>query len=253
MGYNFNFCQTYDKEDITPEDFPLRGLCTVNLNNLDKGENKVYIKCRDTNGNTNTQDDLTYTLFSSQSELKISSVSPQGEVKGAGKQFSVNLTATTSGGAEKGKAVCRFNFENSPVTGTDFFTQTSLTNHKYTFRNLKDGDYNIKITCNDLAGNTAEGSAVFNLKIDSSPPVITRIFRDGNRINLVTNEEARCYYNTNPADKCGFNTESGTAITTAFSKKHAIELNDISTYYIKCTDVFGIENPDCARIISPGF
>jgi hypothetical protein len=104
------------------------------------------------------------------------------------------------------------------------------------------------IECEDDAGNEVNTIAQFIIDVDSSPPTIVRFYKDGNQLKLITNEDSKCYYDIN---RCYFDLESGTSITTAFSTVHTTNWNPGVTYHIKCKDIFGNINTDCAKKIIP--
>ena len=110
------------------------------------------------------------------------------------------------------------------------------------------GNFNISIKCKDIAGNIANGNAVFNLEVDSEPPVAVRVFYEGGNLKLITNEKARCYYDFN---SCEFNLENGTSMTSLSSTEHSANWIVGKTYYIKCKDDWDNENPTCAIKAEP--
>jgi len=246
-------------------DFGSTGSCTTELTGLTASENKIYIKCKDqpwiypgydgpwdeTNRNVN-QNDFIYTLYATPTPLVITSISPQGDIiRGGSAQIDEdNLEVTTSGGMNNGVSTCEWKFIESPsnLNSWDFFAQEN-TYHKYPLH-PQEGDYNILITCKDKAKNKAEGNAIFNLIVDKDAPIIVRAYKQGGSLKLITNEPAKCYYDF---DRCYFDLESGTSMTTAFSTVHTTNWNPGVTYHIKCKDIFGNINtdPPCAKKIIP--
>jgi hypothetical protein len=231
--------------------------CNTALKNSGDDENKIYIKCKDKpwvlteedikkykERNVNSEDFI-YTLYNSESELKIDSISPKGIIEFGFEPVSVELEVKTSGGAENGESVCYWgnNFET-------LFFETNSNYHKQPLTNRMGGKYNIPIKCEDSAGNNDYENISFILEIDSSPPIATRIYREGDYMKIITNEEAECYYDFN---KCYFNTENSTSMTIGFSKEHSAEWIVGKTYHIKCKDVWGNSNIDCMIKVSPSF
>ncbi len=246
MSKSFDFCNSDSDEGF------LKGSCIANVKDLTGEENKIYIKCRDTGGNTYETDDITYTFFASPSELKIDSVLPQGEVKGSGEFVLVNLTAVTSGGSNDGNSFCSYKFESHPQYSPSPFLKTGGKKHETSFTRLPNGNYNAEVSCTDSAGNTAEGNSVFDLKTDSSPPIIARAFNQ-NGLKIITDEDAKCYYSNDNIKACDFGIDSANPMSSIFSTQHSANLETGETYYIKCSDIFGIENTGCAGIINSGF
>ncbi len=229
--------------------------CKTTLTGLDKEENNIYIKCKDQpwligtenepkrNANTNS---FVYTLYSSKTGLKIDSIKVTNTTSGF-EPVSVTLEAETSGGVNNGESLCSYSFTSSEENLIEF--KDSLSNkHKQIFTSMMGGEYIIYVKCEDNAGNSDTGNVSFKIDIDSSPPIVVRAYKLGGRLEIITNEEGRCYYNF---ERCNFNIENATTMTTGLSKIHSAEWKIGKTYYIKCEDVFGNENPTCAIKIIP--
>lgn len=227
--------------------------CKTNSGILNEGENKFYIRCKDqpwligseneSKRNVNSED-YVYTLLKTKDELKIDSTLPSGIKELGNEPSTVYLEVKTSGGAENGKAECSYSFIGYDNTIT-FFDSYS-TNHKQTM-NLISGNYNIYVKCEDVAGNIALGNIIFDLNLDSQPPRVVRIFSNSG-VEIKTDEEAQCYYDL---ERCNFNLENGTLMTTGLSTDHSAEMYEGKTYNIRCKDVWGNVNPGCAIKIKP--
>jgi len=223
--------------------------CETHLAGLNSEENNVYIKCKDQpwrsaeeqNLRNINPDSIIYTLYQSKSELAIDSVLPEGTIYEGSEPAEATLEVETSGGAENGKAVCRYNFLNNGWNG-EFLNSNSKT-HTMKFTTLMAGDYKIQITCEDNARNIATGEIEFSINVDSIAPKVIRAYNLGGQLEIITNEEAICYYDL---ETCNFNLENGNSMTTGFSNKHDAVWNLGETYYIKCEDLFGNVNPTCA-------
>ena len=251
----------------TPADNPIK---------LTQETNSIHIKCKDqpwetddTKRNVNIGD-YAHTLKVTKTPLLVNSVSLslkgstvplsqniRGEIKGGGENFKVDLLASTSGGNQNGRAQCRYDFIESPLTYSgDFFFETFAASHRQKELNIQDGNYNISVICNDDLdsdgiGNVAERSGVFSLVVDSSPPNIVRAYHDGGKLKLITDEDAKCAYGTERSYCSQGNVENATSMTVGFSKEHSTSWNGGQTYYIKCKDVYDKESNGCARIIIP--
>ncbi len=225
--------------------------CSTLLSELTQEENKIYIKCKDTNGNINLQS-FEYIIKATQSPLEITSTSPEGKIKRGGTEGAVELTATTSGGAYNGKSICRYKFirgSNFEGLGDEFYN-TNSTNHKQVFtEGLPDGDYTILTECKDEADNKAQKNITFTLEVDDSPPVVVRAYKDGGNLKLITDENARCYYSFKDCN-FGFDDEDVTSMTTALSKEHSAKWIGGKNYYVKCEDAWETRNSGCAIKIS---
>ncbi|MEK6760561.1 MAG: hypothetical protein AABX93_01410 [Nanoarchaeota archaeon] len=236
----------------------------------------VHVKCKDqpwetdqTKRNVNVGD-YVHTLKVTKTPLLVNSVSVslrgstvplsqniRGEIKGGGENFKVDLLASTSGGTQSGKAQCSYNFAEAPLAYSgDLFFETFTTSHNQKGLNIKDGNYNISVTCNDDfdkdgIGNIAERSGVFSLVVDSTAPNVVRAYHDGGKLKLVTDEDAKCAYSTEKSYCSSGDIENSTSMTVGFDTEHSTAWNGGQTYYIKCKDVYDKENSGCARVIIP--
>jgi hypothetical protein len=228
--------------------------CTTTFENLVPGENNFYIKCKAQpwlEGTENESEravnveDYEYNLHVSESELKINSVLPQGEVTTGFEPITVELKATTSGGIDNGVATCSYLWGDhwSP------FEKSDSTTHNQSGWSVMGGDHAIQIQCQDSADNIATGEISFKVKVDDAAPKVVRAYHEGGNLEIITDEEAKCYYDLNG---CYFNLENGTSMTTSFSTKHTTNWNPDFTYYIKCKDKRENINSDCAIKIIPG-
>jgi hypothetical protein len=110
-------------------------------------------------------------------------------------------------------------------------------------------DYHFR--CIDAGGNLATNSTTFRVVTDTADPLVTRVFRDGNVLKVITSEEAKCYYsNTN----CNYNVQDGLVMLYEDPTKrnvHTVEWNKAVTYYIKCEDFRGNQpRPDECQIVA---
>jgi hypothetical protein len=258
MSYTMN-CNT-ETTDAELYGWP----CSTTMTWLIRGENKFYIKCKDKpwvnelteeekeayvdeygeeylEKNINVQDYI-YTLYGTENALKINSVLPQGVIKSGFEPAATELKVTTSGGVDDGKAQCYYKFSDKWIRFADTFSDK----HRQSFDTLMRGNYNIDIKCEDEAGNVDYGNSAFTVKVDSSPPVITRIYnKDGNLI-LATDEEADCYYSS---EKCNFNIDEADSMTIALSKEHSARITPGKIYYVKCLDNWGNSQKSCTKIL----
>jgi len=242
------------------------GYCNTTLANL-TNENTFYIKCKDKPWWEDCSDedkekykprnineiDFDYTLYVSENELEIDSIkinyknqkiTSGGVIKEGFEPISVNLEVETSGGMDNGKSTC---YWGEPLT-TPFWEDYGTSDyHKQPLTGRMRGDYNNSVKCEDGAGNIVQGYIEFKIEIDSNAPIIISNRTEGNDLIFETNELAECYYHL---EKCNFNFENGTKITTGLDTKHTLgNLDPKRTYHVKCWDVYGNKNSDCDMII----
>lgn len=225
----------------------LNYVCASQLTGIEnRKDNYFYFRCKDKTGNIMA---TSYPLLlKGTEELTITDVGPNGKFVGSTTTIPVTLTVETAHGADNGKATC--SFSNSQTgkfikfkgdDGTKYLHNQSL--------DLTAGNYQMFFRCVDGGGNLATSNTTFNVTTDTSDPLITRVYRDGNVLKIVTSEEAKCYYsNTN----CDYDLENGLVMLYEDATKrnvHTVEWNEASTYYIKCEDFNGNQpRPDQCQI-----
>jgi len=233
------------------------GVCTTNLTNLNEDMNNIYIKCKDqpwlpaendSLRNINT-DDYKYTLYASESELMIDSISPSEEIDTTIEPISVDLEVKTSGGIEDGTSECSFSF-----LGYDNmirFKDTNSNMHKQTFNTLMGGYRDVYISCKDKVGNNVNVKTNITVNIDTSTPSIIRVYRGSGSLILITNEIAECVYDL---ENCNYLFDLGTPMATVKGTQHLTAWNTENTLYIKCKDEFGnLPKPSnqCSIVVQP--
>jgi len=171
-------------------------------------------------------------------------------IRGKGTLFPLELVVETSKGSDNGFSTCSYQSGNDFIT----FFDTKSNIHKQKI-NLITGDYDVPISCVDPAGNTATGNAKFNLNIDGQSPIVTRVYYQSGKLNLITNEEAKCYVSFSDVKQCGFDIEGSDveSMSSIFTTGHSTTWKQDETYYIKCQDLFDNQNSQCAIKVNPSF
>src|SRR5690606_32132822 len=102
--------------------------------------------------------------------------------------------------------------------------------------------YTVYFSCVDRGGNRARTSTSFSVKVDTQEPLISRVYRDGQNLKIITNEEAQCVYSLN---SCSYEFETASVINYDTSggnivkDRHVLGWYKEQTYYIKCQDLQG--------------
>jgi hypothetical protein len=235
---------------INGNDFGCEG--TITGLRDEEGNMVVYIACKDQPSlreELRNVGEIYEIKFKGSEELIIQEVTINGKsegtvIKSSDEPTTINLDVLTSGGAEEGKAICLLG-----VSGTDeenfalFYNNGErgfLTTNTETL-SLSSGDYEYGILCEDVAGNVARETISFSLEIDSTPPKVIRIYKVDELLTILTDEEAKCYYN-NEDTGCIYNVEEeGTLMTTsADGLEHTVVWNTETNLHIKCKDKYGI-------------
>ena len=205
--------------------------CTTTLTGL-QNNTKFFIKCKDTSENKNIMSEsFVYDLKASKSPLKIDEVIPRIDEKiiSGVEPVSLKFRLRTSGGAEQGKATCRW--EGNGFGDSFRYQENSSTTHEYAVTSLLAGAYTISFICEDVSGNIAENSTSFTIDIDKFGPRINRIYYDYG-LKLTTNENAECRYSFSR----NFEFDNATKMSGA-QLVHTAQWR-LKTYYIQCQDSY---------------
>ena len=206
--------------------------CQTTLTGL-LNNTKFYVKCQDTSENKNTMtESFVYEFIISKSELFIHEVLPKiGEKMISGVEpVTAKFRLSTSGGARTGEAICRWE-GNGFGDGFRYEEANGSNRHSYEV-NLVQGKYNINFMCEDIAGNKAENSTSFEVRIDKFGPTITRIYYDFG-LKVSTAEDAECRFDF----KRNFIFENATKMSGS-GKEHSTGWR-LKTYYVQCSDQYG--------------
>lgn len=218
--------------------------CSTTLTGLNDGvDNDFYFRCedqphlkgtdreRDRNKNPSS---YKFTLVGTR-PLVIDSVEPNEEIiRDSTDLVKVTLEARTSAGYDEGAANCYFSDTEAENSFVKFF-ETGTYEHTQDLR-LSEGDYTYYIRCIDLGGNSDSATTSFTIESDFTAPVVVRIFREGQNLKIMTNEEAACVYSN---DDCFYDFDDGIGMTTSDDKVHSTEWDSNKNFYIKCQDEFG--------------
>ncbi len=226
------------------EDIELYGWnCNTTINNLARGDNRILIKCRDqpwlagtiNESQRNTMQEAEITLIKSQTELRITEISPNATITAGTEPATAVLKVKTDGGVENGKSVCGFSF-----TGYNQIADTFSSDEEYTLSMMLNGKYTVYVKCIDIGGNIAQASSGFEIQIDNNAPQVARAYQQSESLTIITDEPSQCTFRTDSNSKsiCSFNWENGTLMSGA-DLIHTTSFDDKLSYYIKCQDVYG--------------
>jgi len=232
-------------------------VCYAELNNLVKGENDFFFKCKDqpdleerasTRRNANGVS-TPYTLNLCDTGLTIDSASPDNEIIAGSSPVEVNLEAQTSG-CIQGVSQCYYKFEGSNYSNEYIsFIDTNSSSHNQVLNMMVPGSYEVNIKCIDEAGNEDNSTINFNVFIDDDSPEVLRTYDLSNKLTLITDEEAICYYNQNSTIGCAFEVENMSIMDGEGSTKHTRPWEDNNLYYIKCADKFENLPVGCSIVV----
>jgi hypothetical protein len=128
--------------------------------------------------------------------------------------------------------------------------------HRQEFQSFLAGDKKVYVECEDIAGNIANRTTDFVVEIDTSSPIVTRIYNNYGSLTVVTHEKAECGFvnqvSSRRSRRCSFDF-SNVTMMIGNDKLHTTPFESGKTYYIKCEDQFGNVNDGCAAIVEEGF
>ena len=158
---------------------------------------------------------------------------------------SFGFSIKTIGGAEDGKAKCRWAVDDYDYDvfsdpggdliagkGKNIIMEPKYSNsHKKINYEHKTGIITLKFLCSDIAGNIAQSNVTINIDRDLTAPKILKTYRYGNELFVNTNEISKCYYSSNST----FN------LNNKFNTKDGLEHNvgiEGNFYKVRCEDNF---------------
>jgi hypothetical protein len=226
---------------------------------ITKDEERFYVACLDQPNNEIMEErnpsrvyDIDYER--TQEDLKINIISPQQDstIFSGTSVASVEILLETSGGYND-EAICRFK------SGTRWieFRETASSQHSQIFENYNTGNKILEIECEDGIGNKAIETLKFRVEQDNSAPIISRAYKLGGDLMIVTTENAICSYVTQKTpieNKCSFKVDDENATSMSGEEfVHSTSLDEEDTYYIKCKDGYNNEPGNCNIIIKEGY
>ena len=226
--------------------------CSAELEGFMNEDTNFYIRCKGQPGKPENersamQQSYVFKLKGSPA-LVIKSVEPNATITGYIKPYPVNITVQTLFGCNNGKSVCSYSTtgdEDDYIT----FSDTDKDDGIHTQRlDLLEGAHKYYIKCVDEGGNSAVSSTTFDLKIDTSSPVVARVYEEDDFLKIVTTRASDCSYSL---DNCEFSYQEGTPMLPDNSISHLTEWAEGQTYYIKCKDKFRAEPTDCSIVVKP--
>jgi hypothetical protein len=230
--------------------------CETTLDGIkDRQENKFYFRCEDTTGNIN-EESYEFILIGTQ-PLVIDWVKPENEsiIRDSTEAVKVTLEARTSAGYDEGASNCYFSDTGEEDNYPLFLGDGDYSNYEHSQDLwLREGSYEYLIKCCDLGNNCDYESINFEVESDSTPPLVVRAYHEETYLKIITNEAARCVYDTKYENyPCDYVFDDGTSMTTLEEVNHYTSWNPQMTFYIRCQDEYGIQPaPDeCSIIVRP--
>jgi len=217
--------------------------CELSIQDLtEEGIYNYFVKCEDNNSNRNSEVNPPEFTITKTKKLEITGLECKDELTNdcneENRYFSaLEITATTSGGAEDGKATCGgtqssalspilFEFSNTGSilhTGLKLSGLTTLNNPQL-----------FNIVCEDKAKNIANKKISFNLLKDDSFPIMEKVYTSGQQLVVETNEESECKY-ASTSEKL-FNEPQ--SFSTSNKLIHTATIGVQNKFIVLCSDVF---------------
>ncbi len=215
-----------------------------------------YVKCKDqpwlqgVNESIRNPSPTAWTFTLQQSKpLEINVILPDAQKLEFGSiPVSTEIVVKTTGGSDDGRAQCFYKWDNNPI----MFRHTFSVASRNTFSLWQTGIFTLPIQCKDSVGNIAEKTLSFDITLDNTPPLVTRVYSSGNNLQIVTNEPATCTYSTTVPPRgesgCYFAFENGSAMIDA-DTVHTAPFSPGLSYYVKCRDRFSWDPGDACSIV----
>jgi len=226
--------------------------CKANLTGISRGTTNFYIRCKDQpdkpdNERNKNKQSYVFSLRGS-TELKMKNLQPNGTIYSSVDPAPIELRVETLFGCDNGKAICYYSQTGNPNDYIMFFDTNKEDGIHTQKQILTAGNYTYFFKCVDSGGNVAINKTTFKLEIDTSAPVVARVYEENGKLKVVTVRNSECAYSF---DNCDFSFEEGIEMPYANSTVHMAEWQKDKTYYIKCRDEFRSEGADCSIIVRP--
>jgi len=226
-----------------------------------KNESILNVRCKDqpwfaitneSSRNKNTES-YKFKIKKSPSKLRIDSIAPDNNtiIYSGVKPMTVEVVAKTAGGVD-GTATCYYIFENNTIL---FYDTIEKSTHRNIFNQFFPGDFSLPIKCSDKAGNEAQKTTKFRLRIDTTAPEVTRVYEQAGSLVVITNENSECSYIASAertAEGCDFDSENS-SLMSGTEREHSSSFNQGLTHYIKCYDPYGNKLGTCSVIVRGGY
>ena len=234
--------------------------CSTTLTGIESQKtNDFYFRCKDKptatkDRNVNTQG-YKISIIGTQ-PLVLDKVGPEGIVSGSTDTVKVTLTAETSAGYNEGEATCSYSPSCYAEDGSKTkFLEFSYSQGRTSYTHSQDlwptaGNYNCVIRCVDPAGNTDSKEFSFEVKTDTSKPIVIRVYNEDNFLKIITDEEAECVYSNTD---CNYLFKDGLKMNVYEKTSHYTDWYEDKTYYIRCQDKYGNQpfSNACTIVVKP--
>jgi len=203
------------------------------LNNLNIGNHEYYIRCQDSNGALTALKKISFNIvIPATQQLSILSSNPKGNY---GKR-TVELEATTKGGV--GNVQCVFSgIGASQLIGNPKIDLGStILLHKATANADHDGNYIVRVECNDNSQQTAQQEFSINIIEDRISPDIRQIISTGNSKYITLSEEAECEIAAGDVLPLDENSWKKVGREKENKAKQLITVG--GSYYLRCSDIW---------------
>jgi len=220
--------------------------CTSTLGGIPRDGADYYVRCEDYAEDKNVMRQSYVFSLRGSTGLVLKNLKPNESLSGGISPMPVELYAESLFGCNNGKAVCEWSSDGSSYIQ---FFDTNKDDGIHTQRlDLGPGRHEYFVRCVDEGGNVVTDSISFNLDIDSSPPMIARIYEEGEMLKIVTIRDSECAYTHTD---CDFTFVEGTGMPYGNTTIHVAEWNEDKTYYIKCRDEFLNVGAGCSAVVRP--
>ncbi len=213
----------------------LNFVCTTELTGFeDRQDNMFYYACVDSEGNVMRE---THEINLRGSEpLIIKAVGPQNTIQGSASQILVKLEAETAFGADNGLAYCGFSTDSTSEVFERMNSTESSEHSQYLY--FPAGTHKVYFRCIDPAGNSADAETEFTVEVDQIPPIVTRVYKNGDRLEIRLNEPGKCVYSL---ESCYYQFSEGASFSSDPRDRtiHTTTWDSESQYFVKCEDLEG--------------
>lgn len=232
-------CQTTTKDDC--REFTTDLSLTSDWGKISKLNNRnitsysLNINCKDNSGNVGFEVN-SWTMFTTEL-FKVTINNPIENEQLFNRRPLINVTTTEA-------TICNYTLSEKEYVLSKIFDFSHEKNHE---ENLAEGNYNMKVECNDIAGNEVTEERNFQVLIDTNNPNIIRLFKTQGKLCIQLNEEAECRYEHKQIFPGQWDNGNG-MISGSLKNSYCAALDEDKVYYVMCRDTWG---NDMTAVIYP--
>ncbi|MBI2670947.1 hypothetical protein HYX18_03155 [Candidatus Woesearchaeota archaeon] len=189
---------------------------------------RMNINCKDDDGNIGFEPQP-WTMITTET-FKIFINDPKEDEQLYNRRPLINVTTSAA-------TICNYTISGKEFGLNDEYDFEHAIYHE---ENLPEGQHNLKVSCNDIAGNELFEERNFQVIIDNNLPKIIRLYKSLGKLCIQLDENAECRYSYKSIFPAGWD-DGARMVEGNLVNSYCATLNQDKVYYIDCRDTWGNE------------